>query len=162
MAERHAAPQRVKAPPQGAIKVPTLTKGKLRVWGAIGVEVLLDETSWGLLQKRDVRAVLSGEASDDVVVVQFCEALHWRFLVFFGPERTAIYWNPYGTALPRRHGLHVERLAGFGWSRWVHSITHALQPRSDDYQCGVWAHVALDLFLRFMTEEAAPTVSGFE
>ena len=79
--------------------------------------------------------------------------------MFFGPERTTIYGNPYGTALLRRHGLH-ERLASFGWS--VHSITHALQPRTDDYQCGVWVHVALDLFLRYMTEARKATVSGFE
>ena len=140
-------------------KVPTLTNGKIRVWDAISVDNLLAESTWGFMQKKRVKAVLDGTAPDDFVIVQFAEANHWRLLVFYGRERKAIYWNPYGTALPRRHGLHA-RLAGFGWS--VHSIRHALQPDSDDYQCGIWVHVILVLFLQHAAKTSKVSVSGFE
>ena len=65
-----------------------------------------------------------------------------------GAERTLYYWNPYGTELASSHAL-VEALSAY--DRWtVKSIPHVLQ--TDDYQCGVWSHTALELFVGYFEE----------
>lgn len=137
------------------LKVPKLSKGKIHMKDPIGVTCLVDTGKWGFMQKRSVMKVLDGRTPNDFVTVQFSESLHWRFLVLFGPERKAIYWDPYGTGLPACHSLHT-RLEGFGWS--VHSVRLALQPTTDNYQCAIWVHVILQLFLRYAA--AAPHVSA--
>ena len=102
---------------------------------------------------KSASAVLNSTAPDGIVVVQYTDALHWRLLILLGSNlgRRAIYWNPYGTALTRRDSLRTC-VGGFqGWHSTdsFHSVLHALQPSTDDYQCGVWVHEALSMALEY-------------
>lgn len=74
--------------------------------------------------------------------------------------QVAQYWNPYGTRLPHRHAL-ARRVEGFdGWA--LQSIVHAMQPASDDYQCGIWSHIALSCLLDYLRTAEEPSSSGFD
>ena len=111
-------------------------------------------------ERKAVKRLIDGERANDYVAVQFGEASHWRLLVLFGSERKAVYWNPYGIALPRRHALRSKIDGIPGWS--LHSITHALQPSTDDYQCGIWVHEGLRLFLKYASTSNRISSAGFE
>lgn len=103
-----------------------------------------------LLRRKDGGAyrLLSGnptsrESRQDSFAYLFCEGKHWRFLGLVGRDRTAYYWNPYGTELEPEHFIRVALACYPSWS--LESLPDELQ--SDDYQCGVWAYVALRLFI---------------
>jgi DNA polymerase IIIc chi subunit len=44
----------------------------------------------------------------------------------------------------------------------MESIQHALQPKSDDYQCGIWDHVVLATLLKYLSSADAPSSAGFD
>ena len=43
----------------------------------------------------------------------------------------------------------------------LHSIRHALQPKSDDYQCGIWVHIILACLLEYLRTAQAPSSADF-
>eukprot|EP00966_Prymnesium_polylepis_P333196 7388670-Prymnesium_polylepis.1 len=76
-----------------------------------------------------------------VLLLQYCEDLHWHNLVLMGPEaeRKAYYWEPmHGATLATRSRIRAafDDAAPDGWE--LVSIPLAVQ--SDGYSCGDWAH----------------------
>ena len=47
-----------------------------------------------------------------------------------------------------------------GWQ--LRSMRHALQPKSDDYQCGIWCHVVLECLVKYLESAEAPSSAGFD
>ena len=41
-------------------------------------------------------------------------------------------------------------------------MRHALQPKSDDYQCGIWCHVVLECLVKYLESAEAPSSAGFD
>ena len=63
-------------------------------------------------------------------------------------EKKLYYWNPYGTPLDSDHPLEAALKSRPGWT--LYSIRAELQ--TDDYQCGVWSHAALELFVKYFIQ----------
>jgi len=133
------------------LTVPKLTDGgRLLVLAPRHSPLLCADDPITLWNVRPLARILNGSCPKDVVACQICEGLHWRFIAVCGTSADGgcvYYWNPYGTDLPQRHSIR-SYLKAFPTFKLI-VIRDAVQPGDDDYQCGMWAHVALARFLEY-------------
>ena len=84
-------------------------------------------------------SVLLQQFSDGATATGLKTGLQWHNLVLIGLEKLAIYWEPFGSALPSRgsiaNAFESARKAD-GWRL----VSVRLEVQTDGYQCGPWSH----------------------
>ena len=106
--------------------------------------------------------VLLQQFSDTVTASGSSNGMHWHNLALIGPEKVAVYWEPYGSQLPGRGVIAAafdDALKADGWEL----ISVRLEVQTDGYQCGPWAqcagrvrtHGTVDLWLTHVSSNRA-------
>ena len=110
-----------------------------------------------ILAIKQVKKALRGEA---VVIVQYCNGLHWFNLAIIGPERNVYHWDPFGKKLEGRHPIRSafeSATAAQGWQ--FTSLPIKLQ--ADGHSCGDWAHYFRSRVLAYVADDAARDFASF-